>query len=159
MKRILAPLTLIAALSVLTSACEKAGATEEQRELRANERAAAARNQAEQNAAAAQAEADKEIAAAQTEFAKTRENYRHSRWMDIADLDKKMVDLEAREQTTSGKTRADLAAVLPTIRAKRDRFVRDMQTLDSVTGVTWDAAKSNLDKEWDGLKATAASAP
>jgi hypothetical protein len=108
---------------------------------------------------AAQAQADKDIAKAQTDFEKTRENYRHSRRMDVADLDKKVVDLQSTEQTVTGKAKVDLQAVLPTIRAKRDVFVCDMQALDSVTGSTWDAAKVNRDREWEGLKTTVDRAP
>jgi hypothetical protein len=37
MNRYIAPLTLITALSARTSACDKAGASEEQKELKANE--------------------------------------------------------------------------------------------------------------------------
>lgn len=159
MKRILAPLALIAALSAWTSACDKAGATEERQEMKANDQAALARSEAEQKAAMARAQADKDIAVAQTDFAKTRESYRHARWMDVADLDKKVAFLQAKEQTATGKTRLELDSVLPAIRARREVFVRDMQTLDAATGSTWDAAKANLDKEWDGLKATVDGAP
>jgi hypothetical protein len=159
MNRYIVPLTMIAALSFLTAGCDKAGASEEQREMKATEQAAAARNEAQEKVATAQAQADKDIAAAQTDFAKTRENYRHARWTDVADLDKKVVDLQAKQQTATGRTKAELNAVLPTIRAKRDVFARDMQALDSATGSTWDQAKVNLDKEWESLKATVDGAP
>jgi hypothetical protein len=159
MNRYIVPLTMIAALSFPTAGCDKAGASEEQKEMKATEQAAAARNEAQEKVATAQAQADKDIAAAQTDFAKTRENYRHARWTDVADLDKKVVDLQAKQQTATGRTKAELDAVLPTIRAKRDVFARDMQALDSATGSTWDQAKVNLDKEWESLKATVDGAP
>ena len=159
MKRYVAPLTLIASLSAWTSACDKAGATEEQRVMKATEQSTTASDEAKQKATSAQAQAGKEIVAAQTDFAKAREDYRHGRWTDIADLDKKVAVLQSREQTAIGKVRSDLDAILPTIRAKRDVFVRDMQALDSATGPTWDTMKTDLDKEWDGLKATVDGAP
>jgi hypothetical protein len=152
MKRYVAPLTLIASLSAWTSACDKAGA-------KATEQSTTASDEAKQKATSAQAQAGKEIVAAQTDFAKAREDYRHGRWTDIADLDKKVAVLQSREQTAIGKVRSDLDAILPTIRAKRDVFVRDMQALDSATGTTWDTMKTDLDKEWDGLKATVDGAP
>jgi hypothetical protein len=154
MNRYIAPLTLVVALSASAFACDKPGATEEQRETKASEQAAAARNEAQQKDLNAQAQADKDISGAQTDFAKTRENYRHAKWIDLADLDKKVMDLQAKDQTATGKKRADLDAALPVIRAKRDAFVRDMQALDSTTGPAWDEAKANLDKEWDGLRSS-----
>jgi hypothetical protein len=154
MNRYIAPLTLVVALSASAFACDKPGAMEEQKEMKANEQAAAARNEAQQKDLSAQAQADKDIAAAQTDFAKTRENYRHGKWIDLADLDKKIMDLQAKDQTATGKRKADLDSALPVIRAKREAFVRDMQALDSATGPTWDEAKSNLDKEWDGLRSS-----
>jgi len=161
MNRCIAPLTLIVALSAWTTACNQAGAREEQKERKANEQAASAGNAAERKTASAQAQAqaDRDIAAAQIDVAKTRENYMHARWTDMADLDKKVVDLQAKEQTATGKTRIDLDAVLPSIRAKREAFVRNMQALSFATGSTWDADKQNLDKEWDGLKEKVDSAP
>jgi hypothetical protein len=154
MNRYIAPWTLVVALSASAFACDKPGATEEQKEMKANDNAATAKNEAQQKEMGAQAQADKDIANAQGDFAKARESYRHDRWNDLADLDKKVADLQAKDQSATGKTKADLDAVLPTIRAKRAAFVQDMQSLDSATGASWDAAKTNLDKEWDSLKST-----
>jgi hypothetical protein len=150
MIRHIAPLTLIALFSFV--ACDKPGATEQQKEDKASERAANARSEAEQQAQSAQAVAAKDIAAARAEFEKNREDYRHSRRVDLADLDKKIVDLEADTRTATGKEKANLEVRLPAIRAKRDAFVRDMQALDNAMAATWDAAKANLDQEWDALK-------
>jgi hypothetical protein len=154
MNRYIAPLTLIVALSASAFACDKPGATEEQKEMKANDQAATARNEAQQKEMGAQAQADKDIAAAQTDFAKAREDYRHTKWTDLADLDKKIGTLQERDQTATGKTKADLDTALPTIRAKRAAFVHDMQALDSATGATWDEARANLDKEWEQLKSS-----
>jgi hypothetical protein len=158
MTRHIVPLTCIALFSAAVVACNRPGATEQQREDNAGERAANARNEAERKAQGAQVSAEKDIAAAQSEFEKSREDYRHSRMIDLADLDKKMVDLEADAKTATGKTKADLEARLPAIHARRDSFVRDFQALDGATPATWDRAKTNVDKEWDSLKATVDSA-
>jgi hypothetical protein len=154
MNRTIAPLTLVLALSVSAFACDKPGATEEQKEMKANEQAAQARNSEQQSDLNAQAQADKNIAAAQTDFIKTRENYRHAKWLDLADLDKKIIDLQAKDLTAKGKTRADLDSALPSIRTRREQFVTDMQAMDSLQGSAWDDAKANLDKEWDGLRSS-----
>jgi hypothetical protein len=154
MNRTIAPLTLVVALSASVFACDKPGATEEQREMKANEQSAQARNNQQQTDLNAQAQADKNIAAAQTDFIKTRENYRHAKWLDLADLDKKIMDLQAKDLTATGKTRADLDSALPTIRTRREQFVSDMQAMDSLQGSAWDDAKANLDKEWDGLRSS-----
>lgn len=154
MNRYIAPLTLVVALSASAFACDKPGATEEQKEMKANEQAAQARNGEQQNDLNAQARADKNIAAAQTDFIKTRENYRHDKWLALADLDKKIMDLQAKDLTATGKTRADIDSALPNIRTQREQFVRDMQSMDTLQGTAWDQAKANLDKEWDTLKST-----
>ena len=72
----------------------------------------------------------------------------------LARLDKKISDLDAKERTATGKTKADLQAHLPAIRQQRDDFVRDMVALDRTSPDTWDAAKANLDREWDALEAS-----
>jgi hypothetical protein len=158
MNRTIAPLTLVVALSASAFACDKPGATEEQKEMKANEQAAQARNGEQQSDLNAQAQADKNIATAQTDFIKTRENYRHAKWLDLADLDKKIMDLQAKDLTATGKTRANIDAALPTIRSRREQFVSDMQAMDSLQGSAWDDAKANLDKEWDGLRSSVDSA-
>lgn len=83
---------------------------------------------------------------------KSREDYRHIRRMDLEDLDKKVVDLEAEQRTATGKTKANLAANVPAIRAQRDAYVRDLQALDTAAPATWDTARANLDKKWETLK-------
>ena len=152
MRRHAIPFALVALLSASLFACDKPGATEQQKEDKANEQAANARNEAMQKAESAQASAQKDIAAAQVQFEKSREDYRHSRRIDLADVDKKVVDLETEQRTATGKTKANLAANVPAIRAQRDAYVRDRQALDAAAPATWDSAKANLDKEWDALK-------
>ncbi|MDP9151812.1 MAG: hypothetical protein M3O36_17965 [Myxococcota bacterium] len=144
---------LVALLCAAPLGCDKPGATEQQKEMRASEQAAEARNQANSKAEGAQASADKDIAAARNDFEKTREDYRHSRRIDVADMDKKIADLQAEQRTATGKRKADLDANLPSLRAQREAFVRDMQSLDMATASSWDSAKANLDREWDALKA------
>jgi septal ring factor EnvC (AmiA/AmiB activator) len=146
-------LTLSALLSVSVFACEKTGEKEQSAEGRANKQADEAQNEAARKAAAAQAEADQKIAAARADFEKAREDYRHSRQADLDDLNRKIADLEARDRTATGKTKTDLDAALPVIRAQRDAFTRDMKSLESATPASWDGFKSRLDGEWDALKA------
>jgi hypothetical protein len=150
--------TAITLLAASLVACEKPGVTEQQKETKANEQAAAARNEAEQKTQGAQATADKDIAAARADFAKAREDYMHSRRIDLEDLDRKIAELEAKEKTATGKTKTDLDARLPAIRAQRDAFARHLQGMNTATPATWDGAKMNLDKEWDALKSAADSA-
>jgi hypothetical protein len=152
MRRHIVPFTVVTLLSALLFACDKPGATERQKEGTANEQAANARNEAMQKAQSAQASAEKDIAAAQAQFEKSREEYGHARRMDLADLDKKVADLEAEQRTATGKTKMNLAANVPPIRARREAYVRDLQALDTAAPATWDSARANLDKEWEALK-------
>ena len=143
MVRSIASLSLVALLSAVASvACDKPGATEQQRETKAVDQSENAR-----------AEADKNIAAARVDFEKKREDYRHSRFMDLADLDKKIIDLESQARTATGKTKADIDTNLPNVLSQRDQFARDLESLNNATPATWDGAKANLDHEWDSLKA------
>jgi hypothetical protein len=131
MIRHIAPLTLTALLAASSIACEKPGATERQKEQQASEQAAQTKN---------------------SDFEKTRANYRHSRISDLGDIDKRIANLEAKENTATGKTKADLEAEMPAILAQRDAYVRVLQNLDTATASTWDDAKANADRKWDSLK-------
>jgi hypothetical protein len=152
MIRQIASLTLGTLLVSGMIACEKPGTTERQREDKATEQAVEARNEANQNVANAQAKSDKDIAAARTQFERAREDYRHSRTADLTRLDKKIADLDSKDRTATGKTKADLDAHLPAIRQQRDEFVRDMVGLDRTAPENWDQARETLDKKWDALE-------
>ncbi|MEO7328841.1 MAG: hypothetical protein ABI193_09705 [Minicystis sp.] len=118
----------------------------------ANAKIEAARKDAESKMKSAQADADKKIADAQAGFMKMREDYRHSMSSDMISVDKKIADLDAKAKTATGKAKMDLDANLKTIRADRERFEADFKALDSATAVSWDNAKSSLDKRWSDLK-------
>ena len=133
-------------------ACDKPGATELQREERAKEQAADSINRSDQTAQNAQSAAQRDIASARAEFDKAREDYRHDRQVKLADLDKKLAQLDAKATAATGKAKTDIYDRLATLRAQRDAFVADMQTLDSATAATWDATKDRVDHEWDALK-------
>jgi septal ring factor EnvC (AmiA/AmiB activator) len=154
MVRHITSFTAVTLLAASLVACEKQGVTEQQKETKASEQAANARNEAEQKAQGAQATAERDIAAARADFAKAREDYMHSKRVDLEELDRKITDLEAKEKTAMGKTKADLDARLPAIRAQRDAFARHLQSMNNATPATWDGAKASLDKEWDSLKST-----
>ena len=146
-------LTLTGLLAAGSFGCDKAGAAERQREEQANQQVAQAKNEATQRTQGAQAAADKDIAAARADFEKSREDYRHARAADLTDLDKKIGDLEAKEKLAKdNKTKAQLQADLSVIRAKREAFVRDMETLDNATAAAWDEQKAKAAREWDALK-------
>jgi hypothetical protein len=153
MIRPIASFAATAALCACALACEQPGQTERQKETKAAEQAMSARTEAEQNAQNAQAAADKQIAAARTDFAKAREDYLHGRRQDLIKLDGEVFDLESKARTAkNAKTKADLDACLPAIRAQREAFVRHMQALERESAATWDAARASLEKEWDTLR-------
>jgi hypothetical protein len=151
MIRHIPPLTLTALLALSSIACEKPGATERQKEQQANEQAAQARNEANEQMQTAQGKADKEIAAARADFEKAREDYRHAQTLNLSDIDRKIAALDAKDKTATGKTKAELDAKLPAIRAQREAFVRELQDVDRATSSTWDDVKANVDRKWDSL--------
>jgi hypothetical protein len=152
MIRTIAPWTLSAVLLASLGACEKPGATELQREERAKEQAADSIDRSEQTVQNAQSAAQRDIASARADFDKAREEYRHERQVKLTELDKKLGQLDAKATAATGKMKADMYDHLATLRAQRDAFVADMQTLDSATAATWDATKERVDREWDALK-------
>jgi hypothetical protein len=148
MIRRIASLSFVACLSAVSAlACEKPGATEQQRETKAVDQAETA-----------QAQADKNIATARVDFEKAREDYRHGRFIDLADLDKKIVQLQADQRTATGKTKADLDEHMPAVLSQREAFARDLDGLNTATTSTWDGAKMNVDREWDALKTAVSKA-
>jgi predicted small lipoprotein YifL len=153
MNRSIASLAVIALLASSIAACDKPGEAEQKKEMSANDQAAESRAQGDRNAQAAQSQANQIIAAARADFEKSREDYRHGRQQDLADVNKKVADLEAKQPTATGKQRALLDSNLPILRSRRDSFVADLQRLDQATPASWDGARASLDKEWDALKA------
>ena len=157
-------ISVVAALLVTSViACDRPAekdqekATEAQRE--ADQKIAEARKESTTKTTSAQVEADKKIAEAQANFAKTREDYRHSTENDLTDLNKKIDVMEADAKKATGKAKADAEATLRDIRVRRDAYKTDRATLDSASATTWDNTKARLDKEWDALKASVNHAP
>ena len=144
-------LTVSALLSVSVLMCQKPGAEEQTAEGRANKQAEEVQNEATNKVNAAQVEADQKIAAARADFEKAREDYRHSKQVDLDSLNQKVADLDAQEKIATGKTRVALDANLPAIHAQRDAFASDMRSLQFATAATWDSARARLDTEWDAL--------
>ena len=145
-------LCLALAAAPLAVACDKSG-TDAQAEVnaaqnKANAQIAQANEQVTTTGAQAQSEADKKIITAQADFAKTREDYRHTVQSNVDDLTKRLADLEVKAKTTPS-----LHATVATLRAQQDAFITDYQSLASASPATWDATKTRLDKEWTALKA------
>ena len=98
-----------------------------------------------------------------TELGKARDDYREQKQKDLAELDKSIADVDAKEKVATTKTKADLDGMLAALRAQRSAFVADLGTIDRAGVSDWDARKARLDKEWDDLstasdKAAAAAA-
>jgi vacuolar-type H+-ATPase subunit H len=154
MSRLIISMTAMTALLASLMACDPPGQTEAQKETKATEQAVNARSEAEQRAQNAQAEADKEIAAARADFAKAREEYLHSKRLDLVSLDTKIMNLESKAQIATGKAKANLDAEIAKILTQRDVFVHHMSGLETEVAAAWDTAKANLEKEWDALRST-----
>jgi hypothetical protein len=153
MARPIASFTAIALLSASLAACDKPGVTDRQRESKAAERTVSSSSEGEQQPQGAQVPVAGDIAAVEPGLGEAREAYVQARLVDLVELDRKIIDLEANVQTAPAKTRTVLEAPLPAIRAQRNAFIRHMQALHTATAATWDGAKESLDKEWDSLQA------
>ena len=159
MRSILYVFALTLAAAPLAVACDKSGADAQAQanaaQTTANHDIANANSEANAKVNEAQATADQKIAAARADFAKTREDYRHTVQTNVDALDKTIAQLEAKAKTSTGKTKADIDARLPALKAQRNAFVSDVRALDSATAMTWDSTKARLDKEWADLKTAA----
>ena len=147
-------LCLALAAAPLAVACDKSG-TDAQAEVnaaqnKANAQIAQANEQVTTTGALAQSEADKKIIAAQADFAKTREDYRHTVQSNVDNLTKRLAELEVKAKTS---TTTNLHATVTALRAQQDAFIVNYQSLASASPATWDATKTRLDKEWTALKA------
>jgi regulator of protease activity HflC (stomatin/prohibitin superfamily) len=149
--------TAFALAAVVSSvACDRS-ATEAQEkankaQAEANKDIAEANQEAKTKITSAQVEADKKIAEAQKNFATNVENYRHEMQGKVDTLDKKLADLEIKAKKSTGKTKANIEANLPTLRTRRDAFVNDLRTIETTSATSWDATKARLDKQWTDLK-------
>jgi vacuolar-type H+-ATPase subunit H len=153
MARLIISMTAMTALLASLAACDQPGQTEAQKETKATEQATNARNEAQQRADNAQLQADKDIANARADFAKVREDYLHTKRLDLVSLDTTIMNVESKARVATGATKANLDKQISSILTERDVFVHHMMALDTEVAATWDSAKTNLDKEWDALRA------
>jgi predicted outer membrane protein len=111
------------------------------------------KDEAEATMKAARADSDRKMVQAQAGFWRLREDYRRTMTVNLAGLDRKVVELDAREKTATGKAKADLEASLRTIHARRGRLEARFLGLEQATATTWDAASANLERQWTELNA------
>jgi hypothetical protein len=148
----------VVALGLVAVACDKPGEDAQKKKDEAQLQLTQAQMEATQKVDKAQAAADQKIQVASADFQKSVADYRTSRQKDLADIDKQIADLTTADKTATGKKKTDLDAALPGIRAQRDAFVRQMNTLDTANAATFDGAKMSLDKSLDDLKAAISKA-
>jgi hypothetical protein len=142
--------------AILITGCDKAiddQAKANNAQTAANEKIAAANQEANQKAQAAQAEADKKIAEATANFTKMREDYRDQTTKNLVDLDHRVDALDAASRSPSSKNRSALETNLKLIHTKRAEFTSDYLAIETASAVTWDDTKTRLDKELSELKA------
>ena len=140
---------------LITAGCNTAADQQEKANLaqaEANGKINQAQTDANTKMREAQADADKKIQQAQATFMKMREDYRHGMTTKLADLDRKVDQLDAKAKTATGRTKADLTANLKTIHLNRDRLRNNLTSLDMATSSTWDATSAAVEKEWTDLK-------
>ena len=147
----LGTLVLGAAL-LLGIGCEKPGAAERQKENQAEQENASAQQQSARESASAEAEREHKIAVAHADLDRQRSDFRNERQKDLDDLDVKIADLEAKAKTATGTDKARLDQNLPTIRQQRAVLGKDLGSIDTAAGSTFDAAKERINHEYDALR-------
>lgn len=156
MNRSLSLCSVVAVATLALAGCDKSAADAQDKannaQAEANKTSANAQAEADKKTKNAQAEADKKIAEAQGDFAKAREDYRHSTQTKLDALDKKIAILEADAKKATGKAKTDLEVKLANVRVQRTTFANDFKTLDAASATTWDSTKTRLDKSWIDLE-------
>ena len=149
-------LSMCAALSLAFGAgCNKAADEQQkadQARTDADKKVNEVNNDATDKINAARADADKKVADAQANFLKLREDYRHSVTEDLVSVDKNIADLEAKSKTAKAKEKATIDAALPNIRSLRESVTSEYRSLEMSSALTWDSAKTRVDKAVDDLK-------
>jgi len=151
MFRTIAPWLVGVLVTAPICACDKPGATEMQQEQQAREQANRTAMESQQSQDNAQAAAQQKIDTARAEFDKARADYRHDKETKLADLDKRIGELGVKANRATGKAKTDWDARMAALRAQRDAFVNDLQSLDTTPASIWDATKARVDREWDAL--------
>jgi len=147
--------TASVAVLALAAGCNRAA--DEQRKadearVEANEEITEARREANVKINAARAEANNEVAEATANFNKLREDYRRDTNDRIIALDKEIAEVDSKAMTATGKVKADRDANLAQIRARRETFRSEYNSLETATAATWDSAKERVEKAWNELK-------
>ncbi|WP_394822208.1 hypothetical protein [Pendulispora albinea] len=154
---------VLIASALALPACERSARDEQDKvasaEREAQKKTVEAQRESTTKITSAQAEVDQKVAEANASFVKTREDYRSDLMSKLDDADKKIQKLESKQNTASGKTKAELEAALPDIRAKRDALRNNIRQLDMASVNNWDATKNQLDNDLAGLKSALNKAP
>ena len=90
-------------------------------------------------------EANEAIVRAKADFTKSKQD-------DLATIDKKLAELDAKVTKATGTAKANAQMSLKTAHTKRDAFAADLATVSSAPATTWDATKARLDTSWADLK-------
>jgi len=162
MNRFITITALGAAVLFAATGCEKTAQQDQEKiaeaQREADQKTANALRESQTQITSAQLEANKQATQAQMDFAKLRDDYRGKMQSDFDALNKKIVKLETKDATATGKVKADLDAKLDDIHAKRDAWRASMTSLDGATIDTWDAARARSDKAWSDLDAAVSHA-
>ncbi len=143
----------VLAAGFFAMACDKPGEDAQKKRDEAQQELTQAQVEAHKKVDEAKASADQKLQKADADFQKSVVDYRTSKQKDLADLDKSIADLTVKQQSATGKAKADLDAALPNIRTMRDNTVRALRAVDEATPMSFDATKTNVDKAFDDLKA------
>jgi hypothetical protein len=111
-----------------------------------------AQNSAQKDMDKATGEANEKMDRASADFVKMRDDYRGSREKDLADIDKRINDLDAKASSATGAKKTDMMEKTRTLHAQRDAFAAKIRKLDTVTAAGFDDLKTDIDGSYDELK-------
>ncbi len=159
----------VLALALLTAvplvACDKADEQSKIDKAKAeqNQTITNANVEAEKKVNGANAEANKKIEKAEDKAAdkiadvneamvKAKADFTKTKQDDLATLDKKLAELDAKALKATGKTKADADVALTTAHKKRDAFAAEVSSVNAVPAASWEATKTRMDDGWTDLK-------
>lgn len=152
-------LVLGATLALGCDSPSKAQKEADQARQQATESADKAQREADQAKLLAQSNAEHKQQEAALTLASAKGDYKARLSKLLADIDQKVADLRADNQTAAAKKKTNNEARIANILSKRDTISKDTTLIDNATADTWDSVKKQVDADVNDAKSAFSANP
>ncbi|MDB4997343.1 MAG: hypothetical protein JWM74_4775 [Myxococcaceae bacterium] len=112
----------------------------------------AATVEAEKKIDKADDKANRQIGEATESIVRMKADFTSARQQDLATIDKKLAELDAKALHATGTAKANADVSLATAHKKRDALAADLANVNTSTTTTWDATKTRIEDGFTDLK-------